>query len=394
MSPELLVGVDLGTTVLKAAVFEAGSGRALARAARPLAVRLGPAGEREQSAGELDGALRGAFAELRRAAGGRWRRLAGVGLAAQGGSGLIADRATGRALTPLVLWNDARAYRYLPRVSAGRPASFWRRRTLRDGPGSGLGRLQWLRETRPKLLGPENIYVGAGEYAFFRMTGRWRQDPCNALQIGCFNARRRELDAELLGLVGLPLSFVAPLRRGHELGALSAAGARLLGLPQGLPVAGPYMDHEAGYLSAVGVSRRPLQCSLGTAWVGNFAVGEKVSGTFCAKHPDGPFRQKVSDTFSLPRSPFQLVLPAVVGGGWLVVQPLLTGNVTWNWALEQFVDADQRRALAKLGGIFGAELLPPEGLTALPWLNRPNPLVPAALGGAAVFGLGPQTGKA
>ena len=27
--------------------------------------------------------------------------------------------------------------------------------------------------------------------------------------------------------------------------------------------------------------------------------GEKVSDTFCAKHPEGPFRQKVSDTFSL-----------------------------------------------------------------------------------------------
>ncbi len=29
-------------------------------------------------------------------------------------------------------------------------------------------------------------------------------------------------------------------------------------------------------------------------------VAEKVSGTFCAKHPFGPFRQKVPDTFSAP----------------------------------------------------------------------------------------------
>ncbi|HIE10420.1 MAG TPA: hypothetical protein EYP62_02290, partial [Kiritimatiellae bacterium] len=37
------------------------------------------------------------------------------------------------------------------------------------------------------------------------------------------------------------------------------------------------------------------------------------------------------------RSPFQLVLPSPVGSGHLVVQPLLTGNVTWDWALQTFV---------------------------------------------------------
>jgi sugar (pentulose or hexulose) kinase len=371
MPAELLVGVDLGTTVLKAAAFEAGTGRALACSVRRLAVRVGPKGEREQSVAGLDGALRAVFAELRAALGGRWRRVAGVGLAAQGGSGLVADRETGRAHMPLVLWNDARAFPYLPRVARRRPAEFWRRRTWREGPGMGLGRLLWLQEKRPELFKPANIYVGAGEYAFFRMTGRWRQDPCNAIQMGCYDVPGRRLDAELLGLVGLPLDFVAPLRRGHETNPLSPAGARLLGLPAGTPVAGPYMDHEAGYLSAAGVSRRPLQCSLGTAWVGNFAMPEGAAW----------------------RSPVQLVLPAVVGEGWLVTQPLLTGNVTWNWALAELVDRDQGKALAKLDAIFGRELLPPDGLVALPWFNMPNPLSPGALGGGCFFGLCAQTGR-
>ena len=43
--------------------------------------------------------------------------------------------------------------------------------------------------------------------------------------------------------------FVAPLRPGHETAPLSAAGARLLGLTAGIPVAGPYNDHEAGHLA-------------------------------------------------------------------------------------------------------------------------------------------------
>jgi sugar (pentulose or hexulose) kinase len=90
-------------------------------------------------------------------------------------------------------------------------------------------------------------------------------------------------------------------------------------------------------------------------------------------------------------SPIQLVLPAPVGEGALVVQPLLTGNVTWDWALRTLVHADHGEALRRAASIFADELLPPRGLTALPWLARANPLDSGALGGGALFGVGAHT---
>jgi sugar (pentulose or hexulose) kinase len=90
----------------------------------------------------------------------------------------------------------------------------------------------------------------------------------------------------------------------------------------------------------------------------------------------------------------QLVLAPVIGDGWLVVQPLGTGNVAWDWALAQFVDRDQGSALRKAERIFAENLLPPDGLMALPWLNAPNPLVSGAQGGGAFFGLSPSIGPA
>jgi len=167
----------------------------------------------------------------------------------------------------------------------------------------------------------------------------------------------------------VPVSFVAPMRQGHAMQPLSKAGARRLGLPAGIPVAGPYMDHEAGYLSAVGTSKSPLQCSLGTAWVGNFSLA-----------PDDKWT-----------SPSQLVAPAVTGEGWLVVQPLPTGNVAWDWALETLVDRDHGKAIAKLGRIFADDILPPPGVSALPWLNMPNPLLPSTIGAGAFFGVSLHT---
>jgi xylulokinase len=368
----VLIGIDCGTTVLKAGAFDGRTGKLLAGASRRLAVSIGRDGRREQPARELPGALKAVVGEIRRALGPLARRIGGIGLAAQGGSMAIADRRAGRPRTPLVLWNDARAFAFLPRVTARRPPAWWRSFSLRDEPGMGLARLVMLRETRPALLDRMNIYAGAGELLYHGLTGTWRQDACNALQAGCYDAVRDVLTARPLRGLGVPVSFFAPLREGHRTHPLAARAAEELGLPRDIPVAGPYMDHEAGYLSVLGTMRRPLQCSLGTAWVGNFVVPDGFAGG----------------------SPFQLSIPSPAGPGRLVIQPLLTGNVTWDWALETFSGEGGRRALEEAERIFSEALLPPDGLTALPWLNRPHPFEPGANGAACFIGLGPSATRA
>lgn len=366
MGSDILIGIDLGTTNLKAAAFDADSGSVLAGASRRLAVHVDADGTREQQLGSVRQGLGQVFAELRSCLGSAWEGVSGIGLAAQGGSGAIVDRAGGEPHTPMVLWNDSRAFRCLPEIAALKSDQYWRDLSWRRGPGSGLAKLLWLQRTHPGVMRPGRMYVGAGEYVYYLMTGVWCQDACNALQMGCYSVSEDRLEAEPLALVGISIDAVAPLRNGHETHALSASGARLLGLSPGLPVAGPYMDHEAGYLSSAAVSARPLQCSLGTAWVGNFVVSTTATGG----------------------SPVQLVIPAPAGTGRLVIQPLLTGNVTWDWGLTVLVDSDHATALSRVGAIFEQDLLPPDGLLALPWLTQASPLGTDTLGAGAFFGLG------
>lgn len=366
MGSNVLIGIDLGTTNLKAAAFGADSDAALAGASRRLVVRAEADGTREQELDSVRQALGDVFADLRSSLGSAWGDVGGIGLAAQGGSGAIVDADTGEPHTPMVLWNDSRASRFVPEVAALKAERYWRDLAWRRGPGPGLAKLLWFQRARPGVIGPGRMYVGAGEYVYNLMTSVWCQDACNALQMGCYNVSADQLEAEPLALVGISIDAVAPLRNGHETHPLSASGASLLGLSPGLPVAGPYMDHEAGYLSAAAVSARPLQCSLGTAWVGNFVVPTTTTGG----------------------SPVQLVIPAPVGEGRLVVQPLLTGNVAWDWGLTALVDPDHSTAVGRLEAIFEQDLLPPEGLVALPWFTQANSLRTCALGAGAFFGLG------
>lgn len=374
MPREALIGIDVGTTVLKTAAFCAVSGRTLAASSQRLKVAVYRDGRREQDPRKLTAALWAGLAKLRRELGPRWRALSGIGLAAQGGSSVIVQRETGQPLSPMILWNDARAYPYMQALSAEKPAEYWRSFSWRDGPGAGLGRIRWLREHSPNLVRPDTLYVGAGEFLFYQLTGQWRQDVGNVLQIGCYDVGKDALTQAVADLAGVSIDWFAPLRRGHEAHPLSASAAKKLGLDSRSPprVVGPYMDHEAGYMAAAAASRRPLQCSLGTAWVANFVM------------PPG----------SAWQSAFQLVLPSPVGAGHLVVQPLLTGNVTWDWALTTFLSPDHASALARYPSIFKQSLLPLTGVAALPWLSRPDPLDPSRLGAAALYGLSPQTDTA
>lgn len=366
-----LIGIDLGTTALKVAVFDARSGRLLAGAARRLLVHAEEDGRREQDPPAITRALRSALGEVGKHVG-DLRGVRGVGLAAQGGSMIIADRDSGHALTPMTLWNDLRALPEFRRLARSQKPGYWRAFSMRDEPGMGLARLLRLRVESTELMHTGNIYAGAGEYLYFHLTGAWRQDAGSAVQIGCYDARREVLIERAAKLAKTPLSFFAPLRRGHETHPLSTVAAKRFGLTPGIPVAGPFMDHEAGFMSVSGVSEKPLQCSLGTAWVGNFQVARNAT----------------------VRSPFQLVLPSPLGTDRLIVQPLLTGNVTWDWALARFAGATGKRGLEKQSAVFAESVLPSAGLIALPWLNRPNPLNPDLKGGACLLGMGPATSNA
>jgi L-xylulokinase len=369
MAKDVLIGLDLGTTVLKAAAMESPGGRLLAGDQVRLPVRAGADGAREQQPIALVRAV-GRLAERLRERLGRqaWARVAGVGLAAQGASGMLADDATGRARSPMQLWSDLRPLGLLPRIAARAPRGYWRRLAYLKGPGRGLARIEWLRSRHGWPEG--TMYVGAGEFLFFHLTGCWRQDAGNAVQMGCYDARRQSLATKPLELVGLSLEAVAPLRQGHRTAMLSSRGAALMRLPEHLPTAGPYMDHEAGYLAVTGLGRRVMQCSLGTAWVANYLS----SG--------GP---------PLPGA-MSLVLPSPLGGGRLVIRVMLAGNASWDWGAATLVGASPR-AMERAQRELADRLLPPEGLTALPWLTMPNPLAAGCAGAGGFLGISTTTSR-
>src|SRR5690242_12913864 len=100
----MLLGLDLGTTHCKAGLF-ALDGRLIRLAARPTGAQRAPAGyafyDPEDLFSRVAAVVREVIADE--------TDIAAVGIASMAETGLLVERGTGRALTPLLPWFDQSA---------------------------------------------------------------------------------------------------------------------------------------------------------------------------------------------------------------------------------------------------------------------------------------------
>ncbi|HEX7610189.1 MAG TPA: FGGY family carbohydrate kinase [Solirubrobacteraceae bacterium] len=137
MKPGLLLGIDEGTTAVKAALFDTEL-RPVAEARRRVPVTHPGAGLVEQDPELVLEAVIDAVGEVLAQAGGR--EVLAAGLDHQGESVLAWDASSGRALTNIVVWQDKRQASLLAEID---PASVESSGLPLD-PYFSAGKLAWL----------------------------------------------------------------------------------------------------------------------------------------------------------------------------------------------------------------------------------------------------------
>ena len=105
--PELILAIDVGTTSSRAAVVDL-HGRITGIDAAPLTSRAPRPGRVEQDAARVWTATRRVIAGALAKAGRSAHDIAAVGVTTQRASAVVWDRATGKPLSPMVVWSDLR----------------------------------------------------------------------------------------------------------------------------------------------------------------------------------------------------------------------------------------------------------------------------------------------
>jgi xylulokinase/erythritol kinase len=328
------LGIDAGTSVVKAALFD-DEGAALAVAGRPLDLVHGAGDAVEQ---DLD-AIVTAIAEVtREVSAGRTPHV--VALTGQGDGCWLTD-GSGRAVRPGLSWLDGRAGAMLGRWNAaGVTERVFRTNGTTVFPGAPGPLLAWLDEHEPDVLDRATTAGACKDAVFTRLTGERATDPSDSsLPFG--DGTGTGYSDDVLDAMGLShrRDLLAPITVPLPQAPLSTDGSRLLGLPAGTPISSGPFDFPA---CARGGGVREVGDAL-------LIVGTTLG---CMVHVDA---------LATDGDPAGFSVATGEPGRWLRAMPAMVGTASMDWLLHTLglgVDAIDAALAASPPGAGGVEVLP------------------------------------
>lgn len=235
----MIIGIDLGTSMIKAAAFSM-DGDILALASRRATLRYLSRERIEQDFEEIVSEVGDVVSEVCAATS---QQAIGVGITGQS-DGLWLLDAQGRAARPAISWLDGRGNQALQRWMAdGVYEAVFRRNGNAIFAGSHAPLLAALAESEPDTLKAAATASYLKDGILQRLTGVRVTDPSDA-SLPFLDTRSRQYDPEILRLLGLEryARLLAPVEPSPgRVYPMNEAGAALTGLPKGIPVhAGPF----------------------------------------------------------------------------------------------------------------------------------------------------------
>ena len=272
----VVIGVDIGTTVTKAAAFDA-SGRLVARAAAATTWQSPRPGWAEV---DMEALWQHVAATLRdlcaRLASGD--TVAAVGISAFMGGAWLLDTA-GDPVRSAILWNDARAAAVLDQL---RDENLLARSFAIScnalTPGFSLVVLRWLRDHEPAVLERARAALFAKDWIRFRLTGELATDGSDASHAPG-DAVRRTYSKKILadwGLAELASLLPAVLPSEAVAGTVTVEAAAATGLPAGTPVVTGLADVSSILVGGGVVAAGQASTILGSACLNSVVTDQPV----------------------------------------------------------------------------------------------------------------------
>ena len=290
MTPPLVIGLDLGTSGIKAVLVSA-DGQLLAEATAPLVVQRPQPLWSEQAPADWLAAVDAAMQALRQqATPTQWQQVRSLAAAGQMHGAVLLD-AQGEVLRPAILWNDGRSQAQCAALEAREPAT--RRITAnRAMAGFTAPKLMWVAQHEPALFARVAKVLLPKDWLVLQLAGVYSSEMSDAAGTLWLDVAQRCWSPAMLAATGMRLDQMPPLHEGPDaVGTLLPRWAHAWGLPAGVQIAAGAGDNAGG---AVGVGvARPGQAllSLGTSGVifvateGPQANPERGVHTFCHALP-------------------------------------------------------------------------------------------------------------
>ena len=267
MTGPLFIGLDAGTSLVKAAIFDL-SGRQFGEAWSRTSVSRPHPGWSELNPEDAWQAALGVLRRLVDECGVDRSLIAGIGLTGAMVGAWVIDEA-GNALRPGITWEDSRTQRLIDQRLAADPGLMSRIFASSGSmmqQGCTLPLLEWLVKNEPHVLARARYVMSYKDFLRMRLTGLAATDRSEASVIPG-SARERTRSDAMIALFGLTdfAHLLPPVMESETfIGGLLPAVAEAIGLPAGLPVAIGAGDVAATIIGAGGFATGAATAVLGT----------------------------------------------------------------------------------------------------------------------------------
>jgi glycerol kinase len=265
MSSSFILSIDQGTTSTRAVVYDAG-GETRGTAAYEIAQHYPRSGWVEHDPEDIWRSVADVVPHALEAAAIDANGLTAIGVTNQRETVLLWERATGKAVTPAVVWQDRRTSDFCRQHASEEPWIFRRTGLVLD-PYFSATKIHWLLEQDGAL----RARADAGQLAcgtidswlIWRLTGGrvHATDVTNASRTLLLDLRTAKWDSELCRFFGVPPALLPEIRPsaadyGHTSG--------LDFLPDGLPILGVAGDQQAALFGQRAFAAGEAKCTYGT----------------------------------------------------------------------------------------------------------------------------------
>jgi len=358
---DVLVGIDKGTSSIKAVAVDAVTGELVAQSGSRTPSNHPRHGWHEE---DMEGTWQACASAIRQVVGGldAGTTVLGVGVTGHMG-GLWPLDAAGLPIGPAICWPDARAVTELRRVNESA-----RDRLFDIGgnaiiPGQPYPLLAWLKANDPATYERVATVLIAKDWINYRLTGLLGTEESD-LSFWPADIRARTVSSEMFELFNIPeaQSFVPDVRRSDALlGKVTAEAARTTGLPAGTPVVAGCGDATANMLGVGAQQDGDATTTIGTSLMNGVLTSTPVLD------PPG-----VGFSFLQPEDKWQRQITNSGGG-----------TMCLDWVVERFFSREAQRierGEIGLGALVGAAVAATpagnDGLVFHPYLNTAGATAP------------------
>ena len=266
----LLLGIDLGSSSVKASVIDGESGRCLASAFYPkdeMKIIATKPGWAEQDPETWWTNLKASIADCNRQLGPEKKRIGSIGISYQM-HGLVTLDKDNKVLRPSIIWCDSRAVKYGEMAFSNLGKEYALAHLLNSPGNFTASKLAWVKENEPEIFSRIRWIMLPGDYIALRLTGE-AVTTFSGLSEGIFwDFAENRVSERLMQYYGFSNELLPEILPSFsDQGRLTASAAGELDLPEGVPVSYRAGDQPNNALSLNVFNPGEVAATAGTSGV-------------------------------------------------------------------------------------------------------------------------------